>query len=204
MPRLRPALSLCLTLAAVAHASAGGTAWSDPTPRPVATVTIRSGSAPLRVVASVADTEKARVRGLAGRTLTAGEGILYDFGDRRPVRMWTKDDRVPLDMAFLGDEGVVAYMRHDLAPGDETPVHSRVPVRYVLEVPAGTLEGAGVKVGDAVEIALSARDPAALPVPAEPVAAPPASVPIPEAPQVPEVPAEPVPLPLPEDPAPAR
>jgi len=158
MPAFRALLALALFLAAGPPARADDvTAWSEPAPRAVVSITFRTAAAPVRVRALVADTEEARVRGLAGRALGPGEGLLYDFGEQKPVRMWTRDDSVPLDMAFLGEEGVVSFMRRDLRPGDATPVPSGVPVRYVLELQAGTLAASGIAAGDAVEIE-AARD----------------------------------------------
>lgn len=148
MPRLL-ALLLCL---AASPALAADSGWRDPTPPTTTEVSIRSQAGQATFSVLVADTEEARVRGLAGRAPGPNEGILYDFGTPAPVRMWTRHDKAPLDMAFIGQEGAVSFVRKDLGPGDATPVQSPVPVRFVLEVPAGTLDRYGITVGDAVAI----------------------------------------------------
>ena len=71
------------------------------------------------------------------------------------------DSRV-LFLAFISARGVIVDIRTMTVEPD--PAHpatvysSRRPARYALEVPAGELAAAGVKVGDLVELLGSARD----------------------------------------------
>jgi hypothetical protein len=201
----RLSLILAITTALVAPAVAQPTAWTDPVALPSRGVeaVMRTASGPFRLKAVMVDNEATRVRGLAGRSLAEGETLIYDFGEQKPVRMWTRDDRVPLDMAFVGEDGIVAYMRHDLPPASETPIPSRVPVRYVFELAAGSLAKAGVAVGDAVEISGPERrrvrrdpPPEAVQAPATAPVATPTSTPDPVL--APEPVPEPEPLPVPE------
>jgi len=84
-----------------------------------------------------------RLRGLIGRRpLEQGEGLLL-----RPCSgVHTCFMGYPIDVAFLDGEGRVEAIRAGLKPWRLTPVFAGVLA--TLELPAGTLAGAGVAPGD--------------------------------------------------------
>lgn len=91
----------------------------------------------------VADSWWARFRGLlATPPLAAGEGLLID--PCRGVHMFGM--RYPIDVAFLDRAGKVVGICHHLAPGARSPFVRAA--RSALELPAGTLEAAGITEGD--------------------------------------------------------
>ncbi len=84
------------------------------------------------------------------RQLPPDAGMLFDFGPERIVTMWMKNTYIPLDMLFIGADGVVAYIAEDAEPLSLETIASRVRVRAVLEVNAGTVARLGIRPGDRV------------------------------------------------------
>ncbi|MFB2552062.1 DUF192 domain-containing protein [Ensifer soli] len=117
---------------------------------------------PLRIVTAsgkihpftveLADTSERRSRGLMFRhALAADRGMLFDFAETRRVTMWMSNTFIPLDMLFIKKDGVVATLRQDAVPHSEALIDSGVPVAFVLELPAGTVERLEIAPGDRVE-----------------------------------------------------
>lgn len=112
----------------------------------------------------LAVTEAQRRRGLGGReAVPEGTGMLFVL-DRQAegVPFHMKDCRVPLDVAFISDRLVVVDVRTmsvEPDPSDPKILYlSQHSYRYALEVAAGELERAGVKIGDRVSLLGAARD----------------------------------------------
>jgi uncharacterized membrane protein (UPF0127 family) len=101
-----------------------------------------------------ADDEK-RAEGLMFRTkLDPDYGMLFDFKREQPVYFWMRNTYVSLDMIFIRADGTVAHIAENTTPLSEATVSSQFPVRYVLEVVAGTSKKLGLKAGDKVVHAL--------------------------------------------------
>ncbi|HKP48867.1 MAG TPA: DUF192 domain-containing protein [Gemmatimonadales bacterium] len=84
-----------------------------------------------------------RLRGMLARPAPLpGEGLL--LSPCRSVHMFGM--RYPLDVAFLDDRGGVVASYPALAPGARTRWHRQAV--HALELPAGTLESSGTRVGD--------------------------------------------------------
>lgn len=99
----------------------------------------------------IAATDEARETGLMYRSsLGPDRGMLFDFVQTQQVYFWMKNTYVPLDMIFIRADGTVASVAENTVPLSETIVPSNVPVRFVLEVVAGTAAKIGVKTGDRV------------------------------------------------------
>lgn len=65
----------------------------------------------------VADNDEARLIGLMNRKeVPANTGMIFDFGKPDYYSMWMKDTRVPLDMIFMNDDGVVMALATDREP----------------------------------------------------------------------------------------
>ena len=77
-------------------------------------------------------------------------GMLFDFKRDRMVSMWMRNTFIPLDMLFLSAEGEVVTIAENTVPHSEKTVSSRVRVRAVLELAAGTVQRLAVKPGDKV------------------------------------------------------
>ena len=122
---------------------------SEPGPTEPLAITTSLGSANFNV--EIADTESSREEGLMYRpALAADAGMLFDFKSTKPVYFWMKNTYVPLDMIFIRADGTVAHIAAGATPLSEKTISSEGPVRFVLEVNAGTAARIGLKVGDKV------------------------------------------------------
>lgn len=93
-------------------------------------------------------------RGLMFREhLEYGHGMLFDFTPPRPITMWMKNTPISLDMLFANAEGRVMHIATYTEPFSQSLIHAPVPVRYVLEVPAGTVKALDLRIGDHFQIA---------------------------------------------------
>ena len=80
--------------------------------------------------------------------MAADHGMLFRFDQTRQVLMWMKNTPLPLDMLFIDDDGTIVGIAKDTTPFSEAIIASPGPVRYVLELNAGTAERMGIAVGD--------------------------------------------------------
>jgi uncharacterized membrane protein (UPF0127 family) len=97
----------------------------------------------------VAETDAERSKGLMYRgSMPQNHGMLFDFGSPRPVAMWMKNTKIPLDMVFADAQGRVIAIREDTVPFSTATIEVDEPVKAVLEVNAGTAKRVGLAVGD--------------------------------------------------------
>ncbi|HPQ69632.1 MAG TPA: DUF192 domain-containing protein [bacterium] len=83
-------------------------------------------------------------------SLPKNQGMLFVYQDKRRLSFWMKNTKVPLDVAFLGDNGDILQIE-PMKP-QTTQLHdSRYPVRYALEVNQGWFTRHGFKVGDTIK-----------------------------------------------------
>lgn len=93
-----------------------------------------------------------RSQGLMNRrTMAPDRGMLFSFGATRQVLMWMKNTYLPLDMLFIDAGGGIRSIRENAEPLSEAIIDSRVPVAYVLELNAGTVQKLGIRTGDRIE-----------------------------------------------------
>jgi uncharacterized membrane protein (UPF0127 family) len=117
--------------------------------RSALTVETARGGIPFQVELAISEPE--RMQGLMGRTgLAPDSGMLFDFGRTDMVAMWMKNTYVPLDMLFIDENGKVVHIIEDTGPMSEEVLSSRVPVRAVLELLAGTVQRNGISVGNLI------------------------------------------------------
>jgi uncharacterized membrane protein (UPF0127 family) len=115
------------------------------------TITKASGGAATFTV-EVAATEDERRIGLMDRkSMAEDRGMLFDFGETRPVYMWMRNTYIPLDMLFLDDQGVIKHIRAETTPLSDDIIDSHAPVRFVIELNAGQAARLGIAVGDKAE-----------------------------------------------------
>ena len=96
----------------------------------------------------VAASRAARLRGLLGRSLGAGEGLLL-LGTQA---IHTFGMRVPMDALFLDARGRVVHLIHALPPCRVSPFVKRATM--VLELPASVLGESETELGDSIFIVL--------------------------------------------------
>lgn len=102
-----------------------------------------------------ADTDAKRATGLMHRAEIAPDrGMLFDFKRDRMVSMWMRNTFISLDMLFVDASGEIVTIAENTVPHLERPVSSRVRVRGVLEVAAGTVQRLGIKTGDRIKHAM--------------------------------------------------
>ncbi len=108
--------------------------------------------------ARVADTPTKRMKGLGGTApLGKNDAMLFIFPDKGIQTFWMKDLSYPIDIIWFADGEIV-----DIAPRVAPPQSSdekvlrlykpRLPVDRVLEVPAGTADRLGLKIGDKIMV----------------------------------------------------
>ncbi len=112
------------------------------TPETVEMLELQTRERTLRIVVEIADTDKERETGLMFRShLKAQTGMLFDFGSEQARRgMWMKNTRVPLDILFIDNRGVVVEIFENATPLSEEPMFSTYAVSAVLEIPGGTVK----------------------------------------------------------------
>jgi uncharacterized protein len=100
----------------------------------------------------IADTEAERAKGLMFRSsLAADAGMLFDYHQEQETAFWMQNTLIPLDMIFIGADGIVKNIHVNAKPLDTTSIPSGVPVRFVLEIPGGRSKEIGLAVGDRME-----------------------------------------------------
>jgi uncharacterized protein len=98
----------------------------------------------------IADNYPKREKGLMYRkSLPKNAGMLFKFPHASNLGFWMKNTYVPLDMAFLDDNGRILQIEEGI-PLSTRPVKSNDECRHVLEVNRGWFKENGIKVGDLV------------------------------------------------------
>ncbi|MDB5179649.1 MAG: hypothetical protein JWN12_281 [Candidatus Saccharibacteria bacterium] len=113
--------------------------------QPLTEVRLGSGVFSTRVAA----TDAARIRGLSGVDhLDANSGLLMIFQSDDKWDIWMKDMKIPLDIIWMNNDKKVIYIVTNASPdlGTSKTFKPEVPARYVLEIPAGTVKSAGIKI----------------------------------------------------------
>jgi uncharacterized membrane protein (UPF0127 family) len=100
----------------------------------------------------IADDGAERAQGLMFRDhLAADAGMLFDYGEEQMAAFWMQNTLIPLDMIFIGADGVIKNIHVNARPLDTTSIPSKFPIRFVLEIPGGRSTEIGLAVGDRVE-----------------------------------------------------
>jgi uncharacterized membrane protein (UPF0127 family) len=116
----------------------------------------------------IAVLEAEQLRGLMQRPDLGGDdGMIFVYDRPQVLSIWMKNTPEPLDLAYLGPDGVVEEV-YALLPLDERPVPSHSDqIQYALEMPRGWFAAHGVVPGARIDMkalagALKARgfDPA--------------------------------------------
>lgn len=108
-----------------------------------------------RIQVEVADTLDRRARGLSGRTrLAERRGMLFPYGRADRHGFWMYDMRFDIDIVWIrGDRIVDVTARAPHDPPGELPVYRpSEPADLVLEVPSGTADKLGWRIGDRVSV----------------------------------------------------
>lgn len=112
------------------------------------TTEFRAGSGVYNL--QVADTEAKRVQGLSGvEELKSNGGLLMKFDTDEKWGIWMKDMKIPIDILWINSEKKIIYIVKNASPelATDTTFVPKTNARYVVELPAGSVEAAGIKTG---------------------------------------------------------
>ena len=142
-PALRHAGAAVIVAALLAPVAA----WADDSK-----LTLHSATGDYTFNVQVVDTDESRAKGLMYVTeLAEDAGMLFDFKQERGVSFWMRNTFIPLDMIFVGADGIVKNIHVNARPHDPTSIPSEGPVQFVLEIPGGRSVEIGLKPGDTME-----------------------------------------------------
>jgi len=113
----------------------------------------------------VAADPDSRRDGLMGRELAPQTGMLFDFPAGTRPAIWMYNMQISLDLLFVSQSGRIKHVFSQVPPCRQTPcsIYQAVePLRYVLEVPAGTVRELGLKIGDQLDLSGLPEAPPAL------------------------------------------
>lgn len=157
----RIALSILMGLIAVSHVHAMGTRVENCPPAPsfprvdfgdYTTARLVGHAEAVELSLRIADEPEEHRRGLMYVPhLAPHEGMLFLFAVSDFKSFWMKNTCVGLDLLFLDERGEVLEILTNAEPFSLEPLPSRQPARAILEVPAGSAERWGVRVGDRLQ-----------------------------------------------------
>lgn len=97
-------------------------------------------------------TLSARELGLGGRKeLGWDRAMLFEFENAKEYPFWMKGMLFDLDILWISDQKAV-WISRDVSKDFRGTIRPNVAAVYVLEVPAGTCDKLGLKVGDETKI----------------------------------------------------
>jgi uncharacterized protein len=147
---MRPVVAFFAGLFLFVAATVAGSAQEHPMLLPVdpAPLLVETATGEQRFSIEIADDGIERARGLMfRRTMPDYRGMLFIFEQTQRVSFWMKNTPMPLDLLFIGEDGVVKAILQGI-PYSEAPIGPATPVRFDLELTAGTAQKAGIAEGD--------------------------------------------------------
>lgn len=112
------------------------------------TTDFRAGSGVFSL--EVADTEARRAQGLSGvESLKSNGGLLIKFDTDDTWGIWMKDMKIPIDILWINSEKKIVYIVKNAAPelSTDTVFYPKTDARFVVELPAGSVDTSGIKTG---------------------------------------------------------
>lgn len=90
--------------------------------------------------------------GLMYRTEMAPDhGMIFLMGrPAREISFWMKNTLIPLDMLFVGEDGVIRSIHENAVPKSLHPIASQALVVAVIEINGGLARQLGISAGDRV------------------------------------------------------
>jgi len=104
----------------------------------------------------VADTYKKQERGWLGQKNTPQKGVLFVFLREEEQAYWNKNMLLDLDVIFLDNNRRITAVYTHIPRREKYTLNAEIPfafaqAKYLLEVPAGTVETHALQVGDILE-----------------------------------------------------
>ncbi|PZO80496.1 MAG: hypothetical protein DI629_07075 [Mesorhizobium amorphae] len=98
----------------------------------------------------IADEPAERSAGLMYRqTMADDHGMLFVMDGEEQVGFWMQNTPMPLDLLFIAGDGTIRRIMQG-EPLSEAVITPGEPVRFVLELKAGTAKRLGIEAGDRV------------------------------------------------------
>lgn len=124
---------------------------SEPEPKPTTPLMIKTSNGDIRFMVEVANTPEDLKTGLMYRTnLGFNSGMIFNIYPVRPMAMWMKNTKIPLDMLFVAPDASIIMIKENAEPMSEAHIICKEPVRAVIEINAGQVKRHGIKIGDKV------------------------------------------------------
>lgn len=101
-----------------------------------------------------ATTQPDQIKGLSGvDKIDLNGGLLMAFDTDAEHGIWMKDMNFPLDIIWMDKNEKVIYIVKNAPPEDPavTVYAPKTPARYVLELPAGSVDKAAIKTGSVAD-----------------------------------------------------
>lgn len=115
-------------------------------------VGIRGDWGKMRFRVDVADDDAERGKGLMFvRDMDRDKGMLFVWDTPRRAQFWMRNTYIPLDMIFVGEDGLVTHIHHNAVPLDETAIDGGEGVIAVLEINGGLSRSFGIDVGSQLQ-----------------------------------------------------
>ncbi len=125
----------------------------NPQPRlPVSALTLvtQTGEHQFQVEMALAPDQR-RMGLMFRKTMAPHEGMLFDFAADEMVYMWMKNTQLSLDMLFVDSSGQIVTVAEKTKPFSLDTISSRRPVRFVIELSAGTAQKLHIRTGDRIK-----------------------------------------------------
>lgn len=101
----------------------------------------------------VATTTTEWEKGLSGRKVMAkNKAMLFDFKGSSRQCMWMKDMEIPLDIAWLDQEGRAVKVMENVSPSTYPADYCADDTAFVLEARSGTFEKHAIKTGTVIRL----------------------------------------------------
>ena len=105
----------------------------------------------VRLDIEIADTPYETQTGMMyRREMAPDQGMLFVFEAPGMHSFYMKNTLIALDILFIDADLRIATIHKNAQPLDESGIPSRVPVQYVLEVPAGQADRWGLSEGNII------------------------------------------------------
>jgi uncharacterized membrane protein (UPF0127 family) len=111
-------------------------------------VDLRGPGGQARFTVEIADDTDERAQGLMNRPkMATSHGMLFVYDHPQSVAFWMENTLIPLDMVFIGSDGVVRNVHANAIPKDRTAIPGGDDIQFVLEINGGLAARMGIAPG---------------------------------------------------------
>lgn len=90
-------------------------------------------------------------KGLMGRVhLKENQGMFFIYNQEKKIFFWMKDTPTSLDILFIDHDYIIKNIVENTIPFSEKLIPSKYPIKYVLEIKAGSVKRCFIEIGDKV------------------------------------------------------